>query len=184
MPIFCGGTLCSPPPPDPTPPHSGLGISQRMKNACKGKREWWQPWGTQRITPRNGMINPPLLTIDPIFKAKLITEGKWGLLSPQMLPQGLERWEVRLQYSISFKLTQSKELKWLQIICNWWWITVSLQSDQIVEVDFLFCHKVYKFRAVGSCEAKVLCAGIHWWFVSVYILAQCTATQLNIHMLK
>ena len=35
--------------------------------------------------------HPPLLMINPIFKAKLITEGERGLLSPQMLPQGLER---------------------------------------------------------------------------------------------
>lgn len=181
MPIFCGGTLCSPW-PHSTPFWSRnlpedekclkrqTGLVAAMRNSEDHSQEWND--------------HPRLLMINPIFKAKLITEGERGLLSPQMLPQGLERWQVRLQYSISFKLTQSKELKWFQIMCNWWWITVSLQSDQIVEVDFLFCHKVYKFRAVGSCEAKVLCAGIHWWFVSVYRLVQYTATQLNIHILK
>lgn len=55
-------------------------------------------------------------------------------------------------------------------------------SDKIIELDFPFCYKADKFRGMGSGEAKALRAGIHWWFVCVYILAQCTATQRKSEM--
>lgn len=35
-------------------------------------------------------------------------------------------------------------------------------TGKIIELDFPFCYKAYKFRGMGSCKAKALRVGIHW----------------------